>query len=317
MPQRVAYGCSKLFYLYQTYTRDHDFTFIVDKAYSDKKFCGINVITPEEFLIRRDDNMHVYVFAVSNSALNSILSLLANQGFTFGQNVSLYSELFAPSFERALEADLGWKADRRLLQFATAYTLNSRKPIHTTLCGTWLFLEAIERAKAIPGDIAEVGAFEGGNVLCALQSPVWPKNKNYYILDSFEGFPDLSAVDPRNFRQGDYHPEHTLEEILIPFCMYPQARIIKGFVPATFADLPAHGQYSLVFYDCDLYQPAVDTFEYFWGRLAPGGMMLVHDYFAQPGGFVGVKSATDSFFAKEVCRQAKFWQNTIAMFVKP
>jgi len=316
MPQRIAYGCSKLLYLYLTSTDDRDFAYIIDRAYSEKQFCGIDVITPEEFLAHREVNTHVFVFAVSNNALNSIVSFLTKQGFKFGQNLFLYSELFAPSLENAMKESLGWNTNESLLQFATAYTLNSRKPIHTTIGGTWLFLEALERAGTISGDIVEVGAFEGGNVLCALQSPVWPESKKYYVLDSFEGFPELSASDPKNFSQGDYHPENTLEEILVPLTVYPQAQIIKGFVPNTFSSLPAGGRYSLVFYDCDLYRPALDTFEYFWPRLAPGGMMLVHDYFVQPGGFSGVKLATDSYFANQDCQSAKFWQNTIAMFVK-
>jgi len=316
VPKRVAYGCSTLLYLYLTHTGDRDFAFIVDRAYPNKQFHGVDVITPDEFLRRREDDMQVFVFAVSNSSLNGILAFLAMQQFKLGQNAFLYSELLAPSFEQLLEAKLGWKADRQLLQFATAYTLNSRKPVHTTICGTWLFLEALNHTRSIAGDVGEVGAFEGGNVLLALQSPVWPKNKNYYMFDSFEGFPELSAADPKNFGRGDYHPEHSLEELLIPFSVYPEVRIIKGFVPATFAKVP-DGQYSLVFFDCDLYQAALDTFEHLWDRVAPGGMMLVHDYFAQPDGFGGVKVATDSFFADKACRRVNFWQNTMAMLIKP
>jgi hypothetical protein len=316
LSQWIAYGWSTLLYLYLMHDRGRDFAFVVDRAYPDKQFQGIDVITPEEFILRRGDDAQVFVFAVSNSSLNGILNFLAKQQFKLGRNAFLYPDLFAPSFERLLEVSLGWKADRQLLQFATAYTLNSRKPVHTTICGTWLFLEALKRARSIPGDVAEVGAFEGGNVLLALQSPVWPGDKTYYMLDSFEGFPELSAADPKSFGRGDYHPERSLEELLIPFSVYPQARIIKGFVPATFGQLP-NGQYSLVFFDCDLYQIALDTFEYFWGRIAPGGMLLVHDYFAQPDGFAGVRLATDSFFANKDCRQVKFWQNTMAMFVKP
>ena len=142
--------------------------------------------------------------------------------------------------------------------------------------------------RAIRGDVAEVGAFEGGNVLLALQSAVWPRDRKYYMLDSFEGFPHLSAADPGDFGRGDYRPERALEELLIPFNLYPEAKVIKGFVPDTFARLP-DSQYALVFYDCDLYQPALDTFEYFWKRMVPGGIVLVHDYFAQPGGFAGVE----------------------------
>ena len=315
VPQRVAYGCSTLLYLYLTHTGDRDFAFIVDRSYPNKQFHGIEVITPDEFLLRREEDMQVFVFAVSNSSLNGILTFLAKHNFGLGRNVFLYPELFTPSFEQLLEAQLGWKADRQLLQFATAYTLNSRKPVHTTICGTWLFLEALHRARSVPGDVGEVGAFEGGNVLLALQSPVWPKNKKYYMFDSFEGFPELSAADPRNFGRGDYRPEHSLEELLIPFSVYPEVRIIKGFVPTTFAQVP-DPQYSLVFFDCDLYQAALDTFEHLWDRIAPGGMMLVHDYFSQPDGFGGVKVATDSFFAKKDCRQVNFWQNTMAMLIK-
>jgi O-methyltransferase len=298
------------------HTGDRDFAFIVDRSYANTHFHGIEVITPQEFLRRREEGMQVFVFAVSNGSLNSILVFLATHNFKLGRNVFLYHEMFRPSFERMLEAQLGWKADRQLLRFATAYTLNSRKPVHTTICGTWLFLEALHRIHSIPGDVAEVGAFEGGNVLLALQSPVWPKDKKYYMFDSFEGFPELSAADPANFGRGDYHPEHSLEELLIPFNVYPEVRIIKGFVPSTFAQV-SDRQYSLVFFDCDLYQAALDTFEHLWDRIASGGMMLVHDYFAQPDGFGGVKAATDSFFATKNCRQVNFWQNTMAMLIKP
>ena len=117
-PQRIAYGCSKLLYFYLTHTQDRDFAFIVDKAYSGKQFCGIDVITPDEFVARHDGDMHVFVFAVSNGALDSILCFLAKHNFRLGRNASLYSELFASSFELSLQSDLGWTADRRLLQFS-------------------------------------------------------------------------------------------------------------------------------------------------------------------------------------------------------
>jgi len=314
--QRIAYGCSKLLYFYLTNTLDRQFSLIVDQKYGRDSFCGIEVIKPENLSARLDKEANIYIFAVSNNALNSILSFLMTLGFELNKDVFLYSDLFAQLFTEAAQAALDWKLDWRLLKYSTAYTLNSRKPIHTTLCGSWLFLEALRRAKKLYGDVVEVGAFEGGNALCALQSPVWTNEKNYYIFDSFEGFPDISASDPTTIKRGDYRPEHTLAEILAPFASYPEAQIIKGPVPETFAHLPKNGRYSLVFYDCDLYQPALDTFHYFWDRMSAGAFMIVHDYFADPGGFVGVKKATDAFFASKICRQAKFWQSTMAVFVK-
>ena len=102
-PERVAYGCSKLLYLYLTHSRDREFSFVVDKSYPDKNFCGIEVISPDEFLKRQHGNMNVYVFAVSNGALDSILAFLSRYKFKLGQSAFLYSDLFKASFEQSLQ----------------------------------------------------------------------------------------------------------------------------------------------------------------------------------------------------------------------
>jgi hypothetical protein len=53
--------------------------------------------------------------------------------------------------------------------------------------------------------------------------------------------------------------------------------------------------YAAVYYDCDLYEPAVESLRYFFPRLLPGGFFLVHDYLPKLGGFDGVKLAVDEF----------------------
>lgn len=314
---RYAYGCSKLLHFYLENTPDHGFAGVVDRNYAGSSFCGLDVLRPHELAERKTAETRVVVFAVSNRSLTGILTFLATLGLRLGEEVSLYASLFAEPFRAAVRSSLDWELDPDLLQFSTGYTLNSRKPVHTTICGTWFFLEALKRTATVAGDIAEVGAYECGNVMGALQSPVWPREKRYFVLDSFEGFPTPSAVDPATIARGHYTPESTLDDILAPLTVYPQTRVIKGFVPQTFAELPADGRYALVFYDCDLYQPALDTYTYFWDRLSSGGLMLVHDYFSEPGGYGGVKAATDLFFADRTARRGYFWHNTIAAFVKP
>jgi Macrocin-O-methyltransferase (TylF) len=314
--RHVAYGCSKLLYFYLKHGPGKQFSFIVDRNYIADTFCGVEVIKPDALQSRLDQETIISIFAVSNNSIIGILSFISTLGFTLGKNAFLYSDLFAESFAETVKNELKWNLDLNVLRYSTAYTLNSRKPIHTTICGSWLFLETLRRANQLDGDVAEVGAFEGGNALCALQSPIWTSEKNYFIFDTFEGFPGVSISDPSNVKRGDYQPEHRLAEILCPFAAYPEARIIKGTVPDTFSQLPRNGRYSLVFYDCDLYQPALDTFHYFWDRMYPSAFMIVHDYFTEPGGFAGVKAAADLFFADKKCRQINFWQNTMAVFIK-
>ena len=235
----------------------------------------------------------------------------------YGNQLNLYSDLFAADFSELVAEQLGWEPDRSLLIFATAFTLNTRTPLHTTICGTWLVLESIRRFKDIPGDVAEVGAYEGGNAICMLQSPIWQDDRRYYIFDSFEGFPDLGPHDPRTFNAGDYATSKSVREVIGQFSPHRRAHIVKGFVPYTFAELPGDARFAVVFYDCDLYQPALDTFHFFWDRLVPGGLILVHDYFSQPGGFEGVKRATDEFCIGKNIVAGKFWQNTMAVIQKP
>jgi hypothetical protein len=314
----IAYGCSKLLHFYlNNASNPISFSQIVDERYKENSFCEIEVVRIDQIKSENLENFYIYIFAVSNNTINEIILSLSEIGMNLGGRVFLYSDLFAADFQdHALNA-LNWTTDTALARYSTAFTLNSRKPVHTTICGSWLFLEALRRAELLDGDVVEVGAYEGGNVLGALQSPVWSGKKTYYVLDSFEGFPDLTALDPARFERGDYRHEHSLGEVLAPFSVYPEAQVIRGFVPGTFDQLTQDGRYSLVFYDCDLYQPALDTFSYFWNRMVPGGIMLVHDYFAEPGGYAGVKEATDLFFAGHQGIQAKFWHNTMAVFVKP
>ena len=139
----------------------------------------------------------------------------------------------------------------------------------------------------------------------------------FYIFDSFEGFPELSQNDPETKKAGDYKIETSYENILDNFSMFPFAHVIKGFVPGTFSSLPKHERYGLVFYDCDLYDPALATFEYFWDRLMPGGYMLIHDYVAEKGGFLGVRKATDEFFKPRNIAVQEFWENTMGLAIKP
>jgi hypothetical protein len=258
---------------------------------------------------------HVVIFAVSNFSLIAILAELFRAGYEYGKNVSLYSDQFLIDFEKKIQTDLKWEPDRHLLQYATAYTLNSQKPVFTTICGSWLFLEALRNTPSI-GAIAEVGAFECGNVLLAVQSPVWRRGRQYLVFDSFEGFPELGANDPTVFRAGDFRTYKTLPEILAPLTQYNEVRVIKGFVPGTFSEVDADTKFSIVFYDCDLYQPALDTFAFFWNRLVPGGVMIIHDYFAEPGGFAGVRKATHEFFDPLGVRITQFWQSTMAVLIK-
>jgi hypothetical protein len=174
----------------------------------------------------------------------------------------------------------------------------------------------MKHTASVEGNIAEIGAYQGGNALCGMLSPLWSKKKKYYIFDSLEGFPDVTKNDPGTVGRGTYTIDISVQEIRNSFHHLPQAHFIKGFVPETLSQIRNEDKFSLVFYDCDLYQPALDTYEFFWDRMVPGGILLIHDYFAEPGGFHGVRKATDEFFAKRGESIIEIPHGTMAALVK-
>ena len=232
------------------------------------------------------------------------------------KQIFLYSDLFRNSFKEKIKSYFSKEASIDLYDFSKKETLNSELSVHTTICGSWLFLEALEATKDVTGNIAEVGCFEGGNMLLALKSSLIPEDKTVYLFDSFDGFPELTEFDPESFSKGDYKPTKDLQTINAKFEKYKNVKIIPGFVPETFSELDDSEKYSLIFFDCDLYQPCLDTLNYFWSKLTKGGIILLHDYFYEPGGFSGVEKATHEFCQAHNISPFGIWESTMAVLRK-
>jgi hypothetical protein len=83
-----------------------------------------------------------------------------------------------------------------------------------------------------------------------------------------------------------------LERVKSVFRDYPQVSISKGWIPQVFAGLTER-KWSFVHIDVDLYEPTLGALEYFFPRLAKGGV-IVNDDYASPD-FPGGGRAWDGF----------------------
>lgn len=314
--KNIAWGTSKLLKMYLAETELNFFDYCIDDFSSEGSIYGLPIKKSKELLKEPKGSFKIVIFAVSNNSLREITFKLNGLGLSYGDDFIFYSDFFYKNFVDKAERRLGIKLDQRIYKLALSYTLNSQLLIHATILGTWLFLEMIKFLNNTAGSIAEIGAFEGGNALCGLQFMAGLNNKKFYIMDSFEGFPELSENDPGSSVKGDYNINTTFEKIRDIFSIFPEAVLIKGFIPLTFDKIGKDEKFSLVFYDCDLYQPALDTFNFFWDKITPGGYLLVHDYEAEEGGFTGVKKATNEFFADKDVKLFSFFENTMALIKK-
>lgn len=130
----------------------------------------------------------------------------------------------------------------------------------------------------VPGDAAELGVYKGD--LAWQINGLFP-DRTLHLFDTFQGFDarDIEEESQHGFsraRKGEF--SDTSISFVRSRLPYPdQAVFHKGFFPETAAGLK-RCQYAFVSLDADLYSPILAGLEYFYPRLSPGGMILLHDY---------------------------------------
>lgn len=140
-----------------------------------------------------------------------------------------------------------------------------------------------EGAGKIKGDAAEMGVYKGNTA--AIIAKALP-NKRLHLFDTFEGLPELSKKD-REFKKGEYSA--SLSEVKKNLRKYKNIIYYPGIFPET-GKKCKQKFFSFVHIDFDLYEGTKASLEFFYPRLSPGGIFLIHDY---PQ--VGIKKAIDEF----------------------
>jgi O-methyltransferase len=156
-------------------------------------------------------------------------------------------------------------------------------------------LERLARqALSVPGDFAECGVYKGGTAFL-LARLLRGRGKRLHLFDTFEGMPASAERDPSGHRRGDFG-DTSLAAVQAYLAPFPDVTFHRGFIPETFAGLPADARFSFVHVDVDLYASVRDCLAWMYPRLAPGGILVFDDY-----GFAmyrdAARRAVDEFFA--------------------
>ena len=152
----------------------------------------------------------------------------------------------------------------------------------------------------VEGARGECGVFRGFSALlacrlAALRDPGFT-GAGLHFVDSFEGLSpptieDAVGTEIVNGRKvavsshGAGHFAVPLDHVQGVLGAYPDAQTHKGWIPEVFAALP-EARWSFVHIDVDLHAPTLAALEYFYPRLAPGGVIVNDDYDSPlfPGG---------------------------------
>ena len=164
------------------------------------------------------------------------------------------------------------------------------------------FLSNIE----MKGDVLECGVFKGFSSLLLIELEKLLNNhviNNYFLVDSFEGLSEILEEDkPKNknvFRNQQGNLKANFEDVEKCFFEYQNVNILKGWIPNIFNVLDENNKYKFIHIDVDLYQPTLDTLNFFYDKVVEGGIIITDDY--ETPLFPGNKKAWQKFlFSRKI-----------------
>ncbi len=177
------------------------------------------------------------------------------------------------------------------------------------LASLWHQVAYLDRA-GIAGALVECGVYRGGSIAMmalAHAARVKPPVRPLHLFDSFEGVPEPAAIDGARARRefgragraerALVAPASASRELLTGRCGYPESLIhyhVGWFEQTLAADKSTLGTIALLRFDGDLYESARVCLEQLYAQVAPGGVVVIDDYFQ----YEGCHRAVDEFMRK-------------------
>jgi hypothetical protein len=196
-------------------------------------------------------------------------------------------------------------------------------------------IELFKIAMEIPGDIAELGVFRGFDLLTWANLLecycIGNRTKIVYGFDNWLGFESLHKNDGVEDKEaeryiGAYSPSQYEDELRDAIKIFDKDRfipekkrieLVKGNISSTvpeFLNANPGIKFSLVHFDCDMYEPTISALRAIWTHLSIGGVMIFDEYAIKE--WPGETAAVDEFFHdKDVDIKTFSWTNSPAAFL--
>ncbi|PQJ10750.1 hypothetical protein CJD36_012325 [Flavipsychrobacter stenotrophus] len=173
-------------------------------------------------------------------------------------------------------------------KFIESYNLGKATDVNQTVLKNYdiywrihVLCWAANYAKNLPGDFVDCGVNTGIFSRAVINYINFnATGKTYYLLDTFSG------LDPTYSSEAEMAQELNQKYTKYKDTLYDQVKdtfknfnvnIIKGAVPETLTQVKAQ-QVAYLSVDMNCVQPEADTLNYFWDKMAPGGIIILDDY---------------------------------------
>ena len=158
----------------------------------------------------------------------------------------------------------------------------------------WWFQVERLRDHRVPGAFAELGVYKGESArILHHMDP----DRRFHLFDTFRGFTEKDLSSEKG-EAATYTTENfadtSIAGVLRLIGGNSNLLVHPGYFPASAAGI-AGEKFALVNIDADLYNPIRAGLEFFYPRLSPGGVIIVHDYNHK---WPGAMEAVDEFTAR-------------------
>jgi SAM-dependent methyltransferase len=163
--------------------------------------------------------------------------------------------------------------------------------------------ESCDLVHYVPGAVLEIGCFAGGTTQ-ALAEFLGPE-RTIYAIDTFEGFPQdeitLHSEDAIRFmfQPGGIWAD-VYESTVRYLTPYKNVHVVKGRFPECATPEMLSEPLALVNLDTDTHASILNSLNFVWDRLSPGGVIQIDDW-GRPS-LHGVGTAIWDFLDQHSCR---------------
>lgn len=176
----------------------------------------------------------------------------------------------------------------------------------------WFQVERLKQLN-VKGAFAELGVYKGETANMLHQMDV---KRKLHLFDTFEGF---NAIDLKDEKKKDDRyttanfSDTNIESVKRLFDHSKQVYFYPGYFPDT-TKMLTDKMFALVHIDADLYLPTIEALKFFYPKVSPGGVLIIHDYNHT---WAGIKEALDEFIPTipESLIELIDWQGSV-MIVK-
>jgi len=147
----------------------------------------------------------------------------------------------------------------------------------------------------VPGDMAELGVYRGNTARLIHH---YVPERTLHLFDTFSGFDERDVGQERQ-KTGLATDQKAFSDTSIELVLRnvqklnENVEVHPGFFPQSVPAALTQRTFSFVHLDADLYDPTMAGLEFFYPRMAKGGILVVHDYNSWPG----ARKAVQDFFS--------------------